>query len=135
MLKRKAFEERLAERKKVERREDRRLALLSVGLGAAQLLFLRWADKHVVRGTRLAVAGSVFLIYMVLIAVLVWRRERKVRALSPRCPQCGGALRGMSERVALATGRCDKCGGEIFGLEESETPPPFEDVGARRDRP
>ena len=135
MLKRKAFEERLAERKKVERREERRLALFSVGLGAAQLLFLRWADKHVVRGTKLAVAGSVFLTYLVLVAVLVWRRERKVKALSPRCPRCGVAVQGMSERVALATGRCDKCGGEIFGLEENETPPSSEDVRGRRDRP
>jgi predicted RNA-binding Zn-ribbon protein involved in translation (DUF1610 family) len=111
---REAFERRRAAVRQVERHDGRWLAFLSVGLGVVQLLFLRWADLHLERGPRLAIAGGAFLAYAALIGVLVWRMDRRTRSARPTCPQCGVMLKGMSERVAAATGKCDSCGGQVI---------------------
>ena len=100
--------------KDVSKREGRVLVPVSVGLGVAQLVFLRWAEGRFDRETVTAIAGIAFLVYMGLVVWLVWRMDRRVRAVRPACPQCGRLLHGLSERVAAATGRCDTCGGQVI---------------------
>ena len=119
-LTREAFERQRAAATRVARRYGRLLALSSVGLGVAQLVFLRWADMHLARGQKLAIAGPAFIAYMVVIGVLLWRMERKLRSVRPVCPHCRVALKGMSERLAFATGKCDSCGGWILKQEERQ---------------
>ena len=114
MLTRDVFERQRAAARQVERREGRLLAVVGVGLGLAQVAVIRWADAHLERSPRLALEGGIFLAYLALVGVLLWRMQRRLRAARPRCPNCGVVLAGMSERVAAATGRCDACGGQII---------------------
>ncbi len=114
LLTREAFERQRAAVKRVERHEGLVLAIVSVGLGVLQLGFLRWAEMHLARSPRVTIAGSVFLAYLAVVGALLWRMERRVRVVRPACPQCGRALKDMSQRVAAATGRCDRCGGWIL---------------------
>jgi len=114
VLTREEFDRRRAARKRVERRESRLLAIFSVGLGVAQLLFLRWAEPQMARDAVIAIAGSLFLAYMVGVGALLWRMTRRVGAARLACPQCRTVLNEMSERVASATGCCDTCGGQIL---------------------
>lgn len=90
------------------------LAAVSVSLGVAQLVFLRWADPRLPKRTVTTIAGIAFLAYMALVISLIWRMDRRVSGVQPRCPQCGKRLKGLSERVAAATGRCDTCRGQII---------------------
>jgi|WetSurMetagenome_2_1015567.scaffolds.fasta_scaffold16007_3 hypothetical protein len=120
LLTRETFDRQRAAAKLAARRDGYVLAVFSVVLGVLQLVFLRWAEAHLARLPRLAIAGSVFLAYIAVVGVLRWRTERRLRSVRPVCPQCGIALKGMSERVASATGKCDSCGGRIL---EQEDPP------------
>jgi predicted RNA-binding Zn-ribbon protein involved in translation (DUF1610 family) len=114
MYTRQAFERQRALKKQVERHETRLLAVVSVGLGVAQLLLIRWLDTQLPHKPRVAIEGAVFLAYMALVCWLIWRLQVRLRAASVTCPQCGVRLQGMSERVAAATGRCDACGGQVL---------------------
>lgn len=111
---REAFERMRAAAQSVERREGLLLAGVSVTLGVAQLIFLRWADHHLDRQTKLAFEIPAFLAYLVIVGGLLWRFVRRINAARPRCPQCGARLTELSERVAAATGRCDSCGGQLL---------------------
>ena len=113
MYTRQEFERRRASVKQVGKREGRVLAAVSVGLGLAQLIFIRWADTHLERRSQIPIEGGAFLLYMVLVGWLLWRYQRKIRAVRPVCPQCGVQLKDMSERLAMTTGRCDSCGGQV----------------------
>lgn len=121
MYTRQELEARRAAVRQIERREGGVLVGVAVGLGVAQLLFLRWADVQLEYAPRAAVAGTVFLAYMGLLGWMLWRQERKLRAARPVCPQCGARLKGLSERVAVATGRCDVCGGQVVSHFDSTT--------------
>jgi hypothetical protein len=99
---------------RVEGREGLFLAAVSVLLGIAQILFLRWADLHLKHKLEISIAGPAFLAYLVLVGLLLWRYERKRHDAFPKCPQCGIALTDMSARIAVATGRCDSCGGQVL---------------------
>lgn len=114
MLTREEFDRRRAALRLVARRESRVLAIFSVGLGLAQLLFLRWTERQMAHEAVIATAGSLFLAYMVGVGALLWRMTRRVRAARLACPHCRTVLTDMSERVASATGRCDACGGQIL---------------------
>jgi hypothetical protein len=118
LLTRKALEEQRAAVRLVARQDGRALALFSVGLGVAQLLFLRWADRNLAHGLRLQIAGSAFVLYMVVVGVLVWRMERRIRLARPVCPQCGMALKDLAEHLASLTGKCDSCGGWVLRPED-----------------
>ena len=120
MLTREEFDRRRAALKLVARRESRVLAVFSVGLGLAQLLFLRWAERETAHQAVIAMGGSLFLAYIVGVGALLWRMQRRVRAARLACPHCRAALNDMSERVASATGRCDMCGGQL--LEPCDRP-------------
>lgn len=109
-----AFQRRRLAVKEVERREDRALVIVSVGGGFAQLAFIRWADAHLVRHPPVELEGGIFLAYIALVGILLWRFLRRVTAARPRCPQCGVALEDLSVRIATAAGRCDACGGQIL---------------------
>ena len=98
----------------VERREGRLLVVASVGLGFAQLALLAWADAHLSHPAGLRLEGSVFVGYLVLVAVLLWRFQTRIRAVRPTCSACGAVLEGISERIAVASGRCDACGGQVI---------------------
>jgi len=111
---RETFDQQRAAAKKLERRDGRLLAIVSVGLGLAQLAFIRWADGRFERGFAVAIEGGLFLGYAALVCWLLWRMRRHQRAAAPACPHCGLALQGMSERVASATGKCDSCGGLVL---------------------
>jgi hypothetical protein len=113
MYTRQEFERRRTLVKLVGKREGRALAAVSVGLGLAQLIFIRWADTHLGRRSQISIEGAAFLIYMALIGWLFWRYQRKIRAVRPVCPQCGVQLKDMSERLAMTSGRCDSCGGQV----------------------
>ena len=97
--------------KQLATRSGRTLALLSVGLGLAQLLFLRWA-------ARVAIAGSAFLAYVGVIGFLIVRMDRRLTTMRPACPHCHAVLNGLSERVASATGKCDNCGESVIKPED-----------------
>lgn len=114
VLTREEFDRRRAALKRVARRESRVLAVFSVGLGLAQLLFLRWAEPQMAHDAVIAMAGSLFLAYILGVGALLWRMQRRIRAARLACPHCRAALSDMSERVASATGRCDVCGGQIL---------------------
>ena len=114
IMTREAFEARRRTAKQVRQRDSNILAAVSIGGGLAQLLLINWADGALSRGVKLALILPVFLAYMLTIALLIRRMERRQRAASPACPQCGRVLKGMSERVAAATGRCDACGGAVI---------------------
>jgi hypothetical protein len=108
------FERRRLSARSAERRAGIPLVLASVGLGFAQLIFLRWADSHLSRETKTKIAVPLFFAYLALVAWLLWRFQRGRRAAQPRCPSCGSILEELSQRVAAATGRCDACGTQIL---------------------
>jgi hypothetical protein len=114
MLTRADFDRHRAALRLVARRESRVLAVFSVGLGLAQLLFLRWAEPQMAHDAVVAMAGSLFLAYILGVGALLWRMQRRIRAARLACPHCRAALSDMSERVASATGRCDLCGGQLI---------------------
>jgi hypothetical protein len=109
-----AFQRQRATAKQVENREGRLLAIASVSLGLGQLAALRPLESRFRHGIAVSIEGGIFLAYMALVGWLLWRLQHRVGAASPVCPQCGVRLRGMSERVATATGRCDTCGGQVI---------------------
>jgi len=110
-----AFDERRAAVRRIERREARPLALVSVALGLGQLLNIRWLEGRLARAQAVPIEGALFLAYIALVGWLLWRLQRRMRAARPACPACGVVLKDMSERVAAATGRCDACGGQVIG--------------------
>jgi hypothetical protein len=118
VLTRADFDRRRAALKLLARREGRVLAIFSVGLGLAQLLFLRWAEREMVREAAVAMAGSLFLAYIMGVGALLWRIQRRIRGARLTCPHCRAPLGDLSERVASATGRCDSCGGQILDAGE-----------------
>ena len=111
---REEFARQRAAIRRVEGREGLFLAAVSVLLGIAQIIFLRWADQHLKHKLEVSIAGPAFLVYLVLVGILLWRYERKRHDAFPKCPQCGIALTDMSARIAVATGRCDSCGGQVL---------------------
>ena len=113
MYTREEFDRQRAEQKRIESREAWLLALVSVPLGLAQLVMIRLLDARLEHQRAVAIEGAVFLAYMALVGAQLWRMQRKLRAALLTCPQCGVRLRGMSERVAAATGKCDSCGGQV----------------------
>jgi len=121
MVTRASFERQREAVRRVERREGLLLVVVSVGLGLAQLAFLKCADAHLEHRREIAIAGPACLAYLALVGALLWRLERGRRKVRPRCPQCGRRLEGLSERVASATGRCDSCGDRV--IEEEVKPP------------
>ena len=110
---RESFDGRRGRVKAVLRREGRVLALASVGLGVAQLLFIRWSDLHLSPRVAVPIEAALFLGYLALVGWLIWRMQRRIGAARPVCPQCGVVLDDMAERVAAATGKCDRCGGQV----------------------
>jgi hypothetical protein len=108
------FQRQRANIRRVEGREGLLLAVVSVLLGIAQLLFLRWGDFHLRRKLEISIAGPAFLAYLVIVGLLLWRYERKRHDAFPRCPDCGHPLSDVSARIAMATGRCDACGGQVL---------------------
>jgi hypothetical protein len=125
-LGREDFERRLAAKNAVERREGLWLVVVSVGLGVAQLVFLRWADANLERSPKLAIAAPAFFAYLAIVGGMLLRMVRRVRAARPECPLCGARLEELSVRVALATGHCDRCGGEVVRMPG---PPAAENAG------
>lgn len=117
-LTRTEFDEQRAAAKRTARQDGRLAAILSVGLGAVQLVFLRWAEAHMASAPRKVIALSAVLAYLALVSFLLWRMKRNLRVHSPRCHQCGLPLLGMSERIASATGKCDRCGGWVLKQED-----------------
>lgn len=113
-MRRAEFERQRGAFRRFENSSGAVLAGVAVGLGVAQLVFLRWADANLDRAQRLPIAGSAFIGYIVLVAGLSWWRTRRLAALSPRCPKCQRVLRELSLRVAAAVGRCDQCGGQVI---------------------
>ena len=67
-LTREAFERSRSAAAVVARRDRLMLAALRVGAGVLQLIFLRWADVHLERASRLAIALPVFVIYILVVA-------------------------------------------------------------------
>lgn len=114
MLTRDTFDRQRAAVNQISRTEGRRLAALSVSLGVAQLVFLRWAEAALPGAVRRGWAAGLFIAYMGLVGVLVWRFRQHLRLAAPVCPYCGTHLEGASERLAAVTGRCDSCGGQVI---------------------
>jgi ABC-type dipeptide/oligopeptide/nickel transport system permease subunit len=121
-LTREEFERLRAAAARIALRDGRALAAFSVAFGVLQLIFLRWADVHLERGTKLWIALPVFVIYMAIVGLLLWRMQQSKRSLCPVCPQCGIRLMGLSERLAAATGRCDSCGGLVVHGAHADRP-------------
>ena len=109
-----SFESQRQTAQRMRRRDMNVLAVVSVTLGVAQLALIRWTEATFPRDIELAIIVPAFLAYAALLGVLAARMERRHRAACPRCPACRQALRGMSERVASATGRCDGCGAQVI---------------------
>lgn len=100
--------------KERERTDGLWLAAVSVGLGLGQLGFMRWAERTLAHGTALAIEGIVFVVYLALVAWLLWRRQRHQDAAAFRCPGCGARLDDLSLRIATATAHCDRCGARVL---------------------
>ncbi len=96
------------------RRRRMRLALVSVPLGLAQLVMIRWLDARTPGPARLWIEGGVFVVYMVLVVGLIWQLVREDAVAAVRCPGCGQRLDDVSTRIALASGHCDSCGAPLF---------------------
>ena len=111
---RESFEHQRTTAKKIERRKGRLVAFVSIVLGAAQLIFIRWADAHLQRRLAVTIEGAAFLAYIGLVGLLIGRMQYALRSTRPLCPQCRVSLKGLSERVAAATGKCDSCGGQVI---------------------
>jgi predicted RNA-binding Zn-ribbon protein involved in translation (DUF1610 family) len=132
MYTREAFERQRASAKQVESHQTRLLAVVSVGLGVAQLIGFRWLETWLERRSRIRIEGAVFLVYMALVGWLIWRMQRRLRAARVTCPQCGVRMEGLSERVAGATGRCDACGGQVLEpTADVKGPTPAADIKLR----
>jgi len=123
-LTREAFKRSRAAAGLAARRGGRILAAFSVVVAVIQLIFLRWADAHLERGSKLAIALPVFVVYIIVVGVLLWQMEWRKRSAAPACPQCGISLMGLSERVAAATGKCDSWGGVVVGGGQADGPSP-----------
>ena len=106
---------------RVERRDSRLLAIVSVVLGLALLALVRWEHAHIGGTLGASVSATAFLLYLGLLGMLLWRTKRRLRAIRPKCPQCGVTLKGFSERIAVATGRCDSCGARVI-VPEGDAP-------------
>ena len=76
MYTREEFESRRTAVKRIEKREGRVLAAVSVGLGLAQLVFIRWADAHLARKSQVPIEGGAFLFYLALVG---WLRFNSLR--------------------------------------------------------
>lgn len=113
-LSRAAFQSAQERAQMVEQTSGTPMALVAVVLGFGQLYLLRWAKDHVPREHAIGFASIVFLLYLALVGALLARMLRARTAAAPSCPQCGVAMRDMSQRVALATGKCDRCGGQVI---------------------
>lgn len=100
--------------RRIARQEGLVLAVVSVGFGIAQLVFLWWAESNLERAPRIAIALPTFLVYIGLVMVLVLRMKRRILAATPTCPACATPLTNMAEQVASATGKCSNCGGTVF---------------------
>jgi predicted RNA-binding Zn-ribbon protein involved in translation (DUF1610 family) len=113
MYTRERFQQQRAARRLVERQAMRGLAFFAVGLGVAQLLFIRWIETQLEHSRAVAIEGAVFLGYIAIFGWLLWRMQRRGRATRFVCPHCGAVLDDPAERIAAATGRCDSCGGQV----------------------
>lgn len=114
MYTREGFARQRTAARQVERRDGAALAVVSVGLGFAQLAFLGWADAHLERSLKIGIALPVFFAYIATVGWLLWRFERRRREARPKCPRCGAVLESLSQRIATASGRCDTCGGQVL---------------------
>src|SRR5262245_19539017 len=108
------FKRLRADAGKVDRREGLLVAVVSVALGVAQIIFLRWGDAHLSHDAELRVAVPAFFLYLAIVGVLLWIYMRQRTKAAPPCPGCGARLRDASLRIASATGRCDECGGQVI---------------------
>jgi hypothetical protein len=113
MYTREGFERQRTAGRRLEHRDGRLLAVVSVGLGVGQLIFIRWLETRLEHRRAVAIEGGVFLAYIALVGGLLWRLRRRLRGALLTRPQCGVRLKGLSERVAAATGRCDFRGGQV----------------------
>ncbi len=111
------FQKQRAALSRIGLKESLALLVVSVGGGVAQLVFLRWADSHMAKAPKLRIAGSAFLVYIALVAILMVRLVRAKLRARIACPQCGAPLGDDSLRIAAATGRCDTCGGQVIAQE------------------
>lgn len=114
MYSRKSFDQRRAAARRIQQRESLVLAVVSVGLGVAQLFFLEWTESRYAPVVYKSIAGGIFLAYLALVLFLIVRLVRRTKAALPQCPHCSVVLEGMSGRVASATGKCDRCGGAVI---------------------
>lgn len=114
MYARDAFNAQVALSEAIERKATRWLALASIGGGIGQLALIRWADRTLIHRTALAIEGSVFLLYMAIVVWLLRRLQVVTRNAAPHCPACNLPLRGLSIRLASATGKCDRCGARVI---------------------
>ncbi len=102
---------------RMERRDSLLLAIVSVVVGLVLLALVRWEHAHIGGALGASISGTAFLLYLGLLGMLLWRSKRRLRAIRPKCPQCGVSLKGFSERIAVATGRCDSCGAWVIERE------------------
>jgi predicted RNA-binding Zn-ribbon protein involved in translation (DUF1610 family) len=117
MYTRERFQQQRATRRKVEQQAAAGAALFAVGVGIAQLLFIRWIETRLEHSRAVPIEGAVFLVYITIVGWLLWRWQRRERAARIACPHCGALLDERSERIAGATGRCDSCGGQVVEAE------------------
>ena len=110
---REAFDQQRAAAKKIERDDLRLLAAFTVPFGLGQLLLIAWLDGRMGRKEATPIEGIVFLAYMAITIALIVRMVLRARAARLKCPSCGAAIEGLSERMAVTTGRCDQCGAMV----------------------
>ena len=114
MYTRESFERQRAQAAAIGRALGRFTAVVAVGLGVGQLLFIRAVESRLARNKALPFEVALFVAYIVVVGFLVWQMDRQVTRARPRCPQCKLSFKGVPDGVVLATGKCSNCGAQVI---------------------
>lgn len=109
MESRDAFLARCRRAAAVEQLLRRGFTVMAVVLGLSQLAFLAAMRAHMAPGKLRSVSVAAFLVYVVVLVFVFWRRGAESARLRPACPSCRRVLDEAQCDAVLATGLCPTC--------------------------
>jgi hypothetical protein len=108
--------------KRIEKREGRALAAVSVGLGLVQLVFIRWAEAHLARTSQVPIEGGAFLFYLALVGWLRFNSLGEVEDVHVITELRGRRIAGDKVCMIGLIASC-RAGGDGNNPPTSGTPP------------